>query len=107
MKNKSETPGLVRAQSDSAQEFRKKTLIRRHSSGDHAFLPSKADRAAIKASQRNFGVDGNHVQDGEVGEPPPTLCTEHTPTRVSPMLTARASVRLCVQGSRLPTTRGY
>jgi len=72
MKNKSEPPGLVRAQSDSAKEFKKKTLMRRHSSGDHAFLPSKADRAAIKASQRNFGVDGNHVQDGEGSRLPTT-----------------------------------
>ena len=40
-------------------------MLRRHSSGDHAFLPSNNERAAIKAANKNFGVPHTLVQDGE------------------------------------------
>lgn len=52
----------------SAKEEKKTALLRRHSTGEHAFFPDKQFRQAQKAaSQRNnFGVDDNHVHDGEV-----------------------------------------
>ena len=40
-------------------------MLRRHSSGDHAFLPNAQHRQAIKASQKNFGVPQHLVQDSE------------------------------------------
>ena len=46
-------------------------MIRRHSSGDHAFLPSRADRKAISASQKSFGVPDSLPQD-RVGDRLPT-----------------------------------
>ena len=61
-------PALVRAQSNSAipeAAPAKKPLMRRHSSGDHAFLPNRTEKAAIKAAGKNFGVPGNLVQDSE------------------------------------------
>ena len=62
-------PALVRAQSSSTAATEaakpKKMLVRRHSSGDHAFLPSRTDRDAIKAANKNFGVPNTLVQDGE------------------------------------------
>lgn len=66
--------GLVRAQSNAqaAGASTQKRLIRRHSSGDHAFLPSRQDRAAIKDSQKNFGVPGHLSQDGEGNRLPTT-----------------------------------
>ena len=69
-------PALVRAQSDAATKpipaAQPKKLIRRHSSGDHAFLPNRADRDAIKASQKNFGVPKTLVQDAEGDRLPTT-----------------------------------
>jgi len=68
----SSQPTLVRAQSDAGQKEKKKTMIRRHSSGDHAFLPSKQDRDAKKASQKNFGVPDSLPQDSEGSRLPTT-----------------------------------
>lgn len=62
---RAQEPALVRAQSNAQAEKPKKALVRRHSSGDHAFLPQRQDRNAIKAAQKNFGVPQNLVQDGE------------------------------------------
>ena len=62
-------PQLVRAQSGGAPPatpaMQPKKLMRRHSSGDHAFLPNRSEKQAIKASQKNFGVPQNLVQDSE------------------------------------------
>ena len=66
-------PTLVRAQSDAGSKAKLQKmasgqppkLLRRHSSGDHAFLPDHKHREAIKASQKNFGVPSGLVQDGE------------------------------------------
>jgi hypothetical protein len=71
----SQEPALVRAQSNATNA--KKTLVRRHSSGEHAFLPNRAERNAIKESQKSFGVPSNLVQDREVNISPP-------PPRVHP-----------------------
>jgi len=60
---RSSQPTLVRANSDAGAN--QKRLVRRHSSGDHAFLPSKTDRAAIRSSQKDFGVPKDMVQDAE------------------------------------------
>ena len=60
-------PALVRAQSNAqaVPEQPKKVLLRRHSSGDHAFLPNRTEKAAIKAANKNFGVPKDLVQDSE------------------------------------------
>ena len=56
----------MRAQSDAGQApQRKKALVRRHSSGDHAFLPASRQGLDKTAAQKNFGVPQNLVQDGE------------------------------------------
>ena len=61
--------GLVRAQSGgaagAAQPQPKPKLIRRHSSGDHAFLPDQNSKNAIKDSKKNFGAR-DLPQDAEV-----------------------------------------
>ena len=44
----------------------KPKLVRRHSSGDHAFLPDQKQKAAINAAKKNFGVPPELVQDREV-----------------------------------------
>ena len=67
---RAQQPSLIRAQSDGGQPKQKK-MIRRHSSGDHAFLPSRADRKAISASQKSFGVPDSLPQD-RVGDRLPT-----------------------------------
>ena len=59
---KSQQPSLVRAQS-STPDPKKKNLVRRHSSGEHAFLPSRQDRKAINDANKSFGVPQNLVQD--------------------------------------------
>ena len=48
---KSQQPSLVRAQS-STPDPKKKNLVRRHSSGEHAFLPSRQDRKAINDANK-------------------------------------------------------
>ena len=67
-------PKLVRAQSENTvkQQPVPKKIVRRASSGDHAFLPSRTDRDAIKASQKNFGVPQTLVQDSEGSRLPTT-----------------------------------
>jgi hypothetical protein len=57
-------PALVRAQS--AGEPKAKKMVRRHSTGDHAFLPNRQERDAVKQANKNFGVPGHLVQDSEV-----------------------------------------
>ena len=56
------------AQPVAAEEAKPKKntrLLRRHSSGDHAFLPTRTETEAKKTAIKAFGVDKNHVQDGE------------------------------------------
>jgi len=64
-------PALVRAQSDAGTQKKKAALMRRHSSGDHAFLPNRQERTAIKEANKSFGVPKNLVQDA-VGDRLPT-----------------------------------
>ena len=47
-------------------------MVRRHSSGDHAFLPNQADKNAKRAAQASFGVPKNLVQDSEGSRLPTT-----------------------------------
>jgi len=56
---------LARADS-SAGTKKKQMLVRRHSSGDHAFLPSRQETAAKNLAARG-GVQPGHMQDSEVG----------------------------------------
>jgi len=60
----SSTPALAREPT--------KKLVRRHSSGDHAFLPNQANKDAIKASKENFGVPKDLVHDREGDRLPTT-----------------------------------
>mmetsp|Transcript_24604 Transcript_24604/g.51511 ORF Transcript_24604/g.51511 Transcript_24604/m.51511 type:complete len:88 (-) Transcript_24604:765-1028(-) len=53
-------------QKSAAADNKKKMLVRRHSSGDHAFLPTQRDIEAKKIAQKSFGVQEGHVQDSEV-----------------------------------------
>ena len=69
---RSQQPALVRAQSDAGEVNKKKSLVRRHSSGDHAFLPTRQDREAIKAANKNFGVPTHLVHDREGDRLPTT-----------------------------------
>jgi len=46
-------------------QAKKGGLVRRHSSGDHAFLPNRAERASVKSAQKNFGVPKEFAQDSE------------------------------------------
>ena len=66
-------PQLVRAQSNASTTQPKKaqTILRRHSSGDHAVFPGQG-REALKSSQKNFGVPSNLQQDGEGNRLPTT-----------------------------------
>mmetsp|Transcript_1023 Transcript_1023/g.2408 ORF Transcript_1023/g.2408 Transcript_1023/m.2408 type:complete len:110 (+) Transcript_1023:234-563(+) len=54
---------LARADS-SATSQKKKMLVRRHSSGDHAFLPNRQETAAKNLAARG-GVQPGHMQDSE------------------------------------------
>lgn len=56
---------LARAQSEGFEPAKPKP-VRRHSSGDHAFLPDQKQKAAINAAKKNFGVPPELVQDREV-----------------------------------------
>ena len=53
-------PNLVRAQSNAATTQAtpapKQKILRRHSSGDHAFLPNRQERHAIKSANKNVRV---------------------------------------------------
>jgi len=83
----------------------KKRMVRRHSSGDHAFLPTKKDRDAINQSQRSFGVRKGDIQDSEVRPLHSSGCAALFPPPFCTCSTARDA--LATQGSQLPTTRGY
>ena len=70
-------PALVRAQSNAGEtsvkaQPEKKKMLRRHSSGDHAFLPNRQEKEAIRAAQKNFGVPSTLVQDSEGSRLPTT-----------------------------------
>mmetsp|Transcript_25280 Transcript_25280/g.81760 ORF Transcript_25280/g.81760 Transcript_25280/m.81760 type:complete len:91 (-) Transcript_25280:586-858(-) len=52
----------VSAQTTDAASTKTK-LVRRHSSGDHAFLPQKQELEAKKAAKKNYGVQEGQVQD--------------------------------------------
>ena len=56
---------MARAQSE-GYEPPKPKLVRRHSTGDHVFLPDQKHKAAINAAKKNFGVPPELVQDHEV-----------------------------------------
>ncbi|EOD24702.1 hypothetical protein EMIHUDRAFT_425537 [Emiliania huxleyi CCMP1516] len=40
-------------------------VMRRHSSGDHAFLPKQDYVDALKTAKKNHGVQQGHIQDSE------------------------------------------
>ena len=61
----SERQVLARAQSERYAPPKPK-LVRRHSTGDHVFLPDQKHKAAINAAKKNFGVPPELVQDREV-----------------------------------------
>ena len=61
----SERQVLARAQSERYAPPKPK-LVRRHSTGDHVFLPDQKHKAAINAAKKNFGVPPVTVQDREV-----------------------------------------
>ena len=44
----------------------KKMLVRRHSSGEHAWNPTRAETAAKKTAAKSMGVQKGHTQDSEV-----------------------------------------
>eukprot|EP00327_Prymnesium_parvum_P035849 CAMPEP_0195617982 /NCGR_PEP_ID=MMETSP0815-20121206/13848_1 /TAXON_ID=97485 /ORGANISM="Prymnesium parvum, Strain Texoma1" /LENGTH=87 /DNA_ID=CAMNT_0040758505 /DNA_START=18 /DNA_END=281 /DNA_ORIENTATION=+ len=56
---------FFRSSAVEANDKPKPGLVRRHSSGDHAFLPSRTEIEAKKAAARNFGVAKDQVQDSE------------------------------------------
>lgn len=56
---------LARAQSEGFEPAKPKP-VRRHSSGDHAFLPDQKQKDAINAAKKNFGVPPELMQDREV-----------------------------------------
>jgi len=66
---KTQQPALVRAQSDAGAKT--KRMVRRASAGDHAFLPNRQEREAVRQANTAFGVDKNHAQD-RVGDRLPT-----------------------------------
>ena len=61
----SERQVLARAQSERYAPPKPK-LVRRHSTGDHVFIPDQKHKAAINAAKKNFGVPPVTVQDREV-----------------------------------------
>ena len=61
----SERQGIARAQSEGYAPPKPK-LVRRHSTGDHVFLPDQNHKAAINAAKKNFGVPPETMQDREV-----------------------------------------
>ena len=95
--------GRNKATAAASPEAGKKRMVRRHSSGDHAFLPTKKDRDAINQSQRSFGVRKGDIQDSEVRPP-----VQAAVRRCSPLpFCSTARDARATQGSQLPTTRGY
>ena len=90
---------LARADSN-AGATKKKMLVRRHSSGDHAFLPNRQETEAKNLAARG-GVQPGHMQDSEVG-----LCDWDARLGLADYLTFARALPFW-QGLRLPTTRGY
>ena len=58
--------------SDPTAIARNKQLVRRHSSGDFAWIPTPADMAKKKAAQKNFGVPEGAIHDSEGSQLPTT-----------------------------------
>ena len=56
---------LARADSNAGAQ-KKKMLVRRHSSGEHAWNPTRAETAAKKTAAKSMGVQKGHTQDSEV-----------------------------------------
>jgi hypothetical protein len=50
-------------------DAKKPQLVRRHSSGDHAFLPQRHEVEAMKVSKKNGGVQEGQIQDSAVCQP--------------------------------------
>lgn len=73
----------VLARSDSNAGAKKKTLVRRHSSGDHVFLPTRGETAAKKLAGRG-GIQHGHVADSEVSAAPPSKTLESPPSEHTP-----------------------
>eukprot|EP00964_Phaeocystis_antarctica_P016059 scaffold8896_cov67-Phaeocystis_antarctica.AAC.2 len=91
---------LARADS-SATSQKKKMLVRRHSSGDHAFLPNRQETAAKNLAARG-GVQPGHMQDSEVSR------AASLASRSQPPEHARATQRWaspCL--TQLPTARQW
>ena len=100
----SSAPALVRAQSNAKVEPPKvqKKIVRRHSSGDHAFLPDRTQREAIKAAQKNVSrrlrkMSGRSCDACQLTAPPSAWSQFGVP---------QGGLQDS-EGSRLPTTRGY
>ena len=51
---------------------KKKMLVRRHSSGEHAWNPTRQEQAAKRTASKSMGVQKNQVQDGEGNRLPTT-----------------------------------
>ena len=61
-----------RQETAAAAEPKKGGLVRRHSSGDHAWRPTPRDTAAKKAANKNFGVGADQIHDCEGSRLPTT-----------------------------------
>ena len=96
--------------SDPTAIARNKRLVRRHSSGDFAYLPTPADTAAKKAALKNFGTPSHRRQPIAASSPSCAPLVSPRPTSPPP-LSPRAGVPEGAiqdsEGSQLPTTRGY
>lgn len=88
----------VLARADSNAGAKKKTLVRRHSSGDHAFLPTRGETTAKKLAGRG-GIQEGQVADSEVMQCHPL---KHPPARAQVstvfVLMAGTPVAECARG---------
>ena len=89
---------LARADSNAGAQ-KKKMLVRRHSSGDHAFLPNRQETAAKNLAARG-GVQAGSMHDSEVNRQPRLACRARPVTRL--LTCARALPYR--QGLSLPST---
>jgi len=84
----------VLARGDSnAGATKKGPLVRRHSSGDHVFLPTRGETAAKKLAGRG-GIQEGQVADSEVSAAPPAR---------APIRILKPSVSSKWQGLSLPS----
>jgi len=65
------TPAIA-AEDTTGSAARKKALIRRHSSGDRAFLPSPKEVEARRTANRGGGVQKGQIHDSEGSQLPTT-----------------------------------